>query len=376
MELRVLQPDQIYPHTTGGFLRTYNIARLASDYFKTSVFGVSESVECEKNVNNLRLVQEKKHENIINKLNYYYKSLFSENYNIWEPQTALIDFKEDYGIIQIEGPFFFNYLKKSNISNYILDEHNVYWEFNNFPFDMKYKIYNSLASKRNKKIEIDAIKGASNVLVCSERDKNEIIKEVPSAKEKITVIPNCVYLEEYESIKSFKTFEKEKPIVLFMGLLSYEPNADAVKNICELIAPKLVNEVDFLIIGKNAPQIKAPSNVKFLGYVEDIKSYVLNSDICIAPLRYGSGTRFKILEYMALKRPVISTSKGAEGINYTEGKNIIIEDKIEFFADRIIELLDSNSNLGNNGFKLIKDQYDWKLYQKPLINVYEEVLNK
>ena len=72
---------------------------------------------------------------------------------------------------------------------------------------------------------------ASHILVCSERDKKEIIKEVPDANKKITIIPNCVNFEEYNNY--LKTESKDFKIkILFMGLLSYSPNIDAVNHIC------------------------------------------------------------------------------------------------------------------------------------------------
>jgi glycosyltransferase involved in cell wall biosynthesis len=112
-----------------------------------------------------------------------------------------------------------------------------------------------------------------------------------------------------------------------MGLLSYPPNADAVRNICNIIAPDFDDAVEFIIAGNNPPKIKnKPKNVKFLGYVDDLKKHISKSDICIAPLMFGSGTRFKILEYMALGKLVVSTAKGAEGIDYTHDENIIIVD--------------------------------------------------
>ncbi|MDP3624759.1 MAG: glycosyltransferase family 4 protein [Methanobacteriaceae archaeon] len=372
-ELRILHPDQIYPQKSGGLNRTFQLAKLAADDYVTSIYGIDEN-EFDDYIEGIRLVQVKKFNNFYDKIKYSFDALFSKQYSIINSKEPIKNLIKNT-VFQIEGPYIFNYLKKQGIKNYILDEQNVYWEFSNFPFqEMRYKIYNTVSSQRDKKIEINAIKEASHVLVCSDRDKNEIIKEVPLAKEKITIIPNCVNLNEYKNLKSNSIQDNERPIVLFMGLLSYEPNRDAVKNICEIIAPELTNEIDFVIIGKNPPKITAPSNVKFLGYVNDPKIHMLNSDICIAPLRYGSGTRLKILEYMAMKKPVLSTSKGAEGISYTDEHNIIIEDKIELFAKRIKELLNSENDLGKNGFKLIKEHYDWKLYKKTLCEVYDEVL--
>lgn len=121
-----------------------------------------------------------------------------------------------------------------------------------------------------------------------------------------------------------------------------------------------------------------PDNVLIMGYVDDIKREILNSDLCIAPLEHGSGTRLKILEYFAMGKPVISTSKGAEGIEYTPRKDIIIEDDIHKYPQIIETLIDDEKEkgrLGRNAKTLIKDKYDWKIYEKPLFKVYEELVS-
>ncbi len=376
-ELRILHNDQLYPKNDfGAYHRTFHIAKLASDKFRTSVFSAHKE-EYESKIDGINLIQDIKNNNIFDSITYYAHGLFSENFGLKTSKKAFENFEFDDTVFQIESPYFYHCLKNKNIKNFILDEHNVYWEFQNFPYsDLRNTIYNRLASKRDKRIEIKALKAAKTILVCSKRDSKLISKEIPGTEDKITIIPNCVDLKKYESfLKLNKPVKNENPVVLFVGLLSYTPNRDAVELICNQIAPQFDDDVKFIIIGKNPPRINTPSNVKFLGYVDDIKYHILNSDICIAPLRYGSGTRFKILEYMALNKPVISTSKGAEGIKYDDGHNIIIEDKIEQFAERIKEVLDSDNDLGNNGFKLIKQNYDWKLYKKTLLKVYDEVLD-
>ena len=158
--------------------------------------------------------------------------------------------------------------------------------------------------------------------------------------------------------------------------MSYFPNSDAVQLICTKIAPKLDDKIRFIIIGKEPPTIRKPKNVDFLGYVDDVKRYIRKSDICIAPLRYGSGTRLKILEYMALGKPVISTSKGAEGLEYINSVNMIIEDNIDSFPERILELIEKKSKrdeIGKNARQLIEEKYDWDIYKEKLVRIYEEI---
>lgn len=133
-----------------------------------------------------------------------------------------------------------------------------------------------MASKRDKKLEIKSLKEAVHILACSNRDKKIMISEVPEAEGKITVIPNCVDINDYGNYLKPKNFGNNFK-VLFVGLLSYPPNKDAINNICNIIAANCGKNVEFIIVGKNPPIIKnKPKNVKFLGYVNDLKNVFLN----------------------------------------------------------------------------------------------------
>jgi glycosyltransferase involved in cell wall biosynthesis len=371
-ELRILHPDQIYPQKSGGLNRTIQLAKLAVDEFHTTIFGIAEN-EFDGYIGGIRFLQEKKFHKFSDKLKYLIDALFSEKYSIINSKEPIKNNLETT-VFQIEGPYLFNYLMKNGIENYVLDEQNVYWELLKFPsYNLRTQLYKKINFKRDKLMEIKAIKNAFHVLACSERDKQTIIEEIPESEGKITVIPNCVDLSSFECDN---ILAKENSI-LFVGLLSYPPNQDALNIICNILAPKL-EQFDFNIIGKNPSKVNKPTNVNFLGYVDDVGSHILENEICIAPLRYGSGTRLKILEYMAMGKPVISTSKGAEGIDYTNNKNIIIEDNFNNFAIRIKELAEDEKQreyLGKNARKLIEKKYDWNIYEKPLRNIYKEVFD-
>jgi glycosyltransferase involved in cell wall biosynthesis len=201
---------------------------------------------------------------------------------------------------------------------------------------------------------------------------------VPEIDGKISVIPNCVNIRDYDAAcrapEPGDTTVKERQ-VLFVGTLSYQPNMDAVRLICKDIAPQCPDCV-FIIVGINPPKIPYPHNVKRTGYLPDVRPVLAGADICIAPICSGSGTRLKILEYMAMGKPVISTSKGAEGIDYTHGLNIVIEDEIERYPEIIHQLVADEtrcSDLGRNALKLVREKYDWQIYRKSLEKIYQDM---
>jgi glycosyltransferase involved in cell wall biosynthesis len=102
--------------------------------------------------------------------------------------------------------------------------------------------------------------------------------------------------------------------------------------------------------------------VTFTGYLADIRSKVSDSWVCVVPLRMGGGTRLKILEAMALGTPVVSTSKGAEGLDVEDGKHLLIGDTPEEFAMQTVRVLqepDLRKSLSSHAIQLVKDKYDW-----------------
>ncbi len=165
-----------------------------------------------------------------------------------------------------------------------------------------------------------------------------------------------------------------------MGHLGYVPNLQAVKLISTVIAPKVrekMGKVKFVVVGKLRKQINLP-DLTFTGYVDNVAELLAVSDVGIAPLLEGAGTRLKILEYLSSGLPVVSTSVGAEGLLIENGRNIVIEDNIELFAPHIIQLLNNeelSSSISEAG-KAAAANYDWKKITDKLDDEYQSFLSK
>jgi glycosyltransferase involved in cell wall biosynthesis len=376
-ELRILHRKAIYPDTFGGNLRTLNIAQLARSTFnKITVFSMDNDLDYEGDVAGVHIVQENELHTVTEKLSYFGRAIFARELVV--PYTNRAFINSEHSLFQIEDPLLYPLLKKKEISRFILDEQDVNWEKYGIPrSSIKQRLYAKIASRRDKENEKQALRHAAHVICCSHRDRDILINEVPGIEEKISVIPNCVNLRDYDPspLTTPREPEPHKSRILFIGTLSYPPNTDAARLISQVIAPRSPHHYQFTIAGKNPPSLYHPENVQFPGYVSDLKDTIAGADICIAPIRFGSGTRLKILEYMVMGKPVISTLKGAEGIEYTDGLNIIIEDEIENYPEIIRQLLDDerrSSNLGREARKLIEEKYDWELYRKPLGKIYRE----
>ena len=113
------------------------------------------------------------------------------------------------------------------------------------------------------------------------------------------------------------------------------------------------------------------------GRVEDVLPYYQESSICVVPLRAGSGTRLKILEAMALGRPVVSTTIGCEGLDVVDGEHLLIGNTPERFAENTVRLLRDPQfaqSICVNARRLVEARYSWDKIADRLMHVYDEVL--
>lgn len=213
----------------------------------------------------------------------------------------------------------------------------------------------------------------------SKADQELLMKANPRLQ--VDVIPNGVDIEKYQPLPLPP--ENSSPSLLFIGNMEYPPCVDAVLYFCMEIFPRilrLIPNVELWIVGRD-PQSEVlqlnGGNIHVTGRVEDVIPYYQQCHVCIVPLRAGGGTRLKILEAMALGRPVISTMIGCEGLNVIDGEHLLIDDDPYQFADKTIRLLldqELCQRIAINGRKLVEEQYDWDKVAGKLMQVYTDML--
>lgn len=157
---------------------------------------------------------------------------------------------------------------------------------------------------------------------------------------------------------------------IFLGSYDYSPNHMAAEFIDASLAPQLP-DVEFLLAGRSPPETSSP-NVKPLGFVDKLPDILSLADVALCPLFSGSGTKLKMLDYLAAGLPVVTTPVGAQGLPLKDGKNAVIASNTEEFATAIEHLLDAPSfaaKLRSNG-QMLAENYDWH----SLLQQYEVVI--
>jgi glycosyltransferase involved in cell wall biosynthesis len=158
--------------------------------------------------------------------------------------------------------------------------------------------------------------------------------------------------------------------LVFTGSMDWAPNEDGILYFAEKILPLIKAEIPDLtlsIVGRSpSAKIKAlaqnDQSVFVTGRVDDIRPHIQRGSVYIVPLRIGSGTRLKIFEAMAMGKPIISTTLGAEGLPITHGRDIMLADEPKTFAQKTIDLLKDNAErerLGQSARKLVEEKYSW-----------------
>jgi len=218
-------------------------------------------------------------------------------------------------------------------------------------------------------------RNADLLLTVSESESKYLVS-MGFQRPKIQVVPNGVDTKSFVKSTEHNETRKEygledSQIVTFVGNLDYSPNREAIQALSSVIAPRVLDEIKnakFLVVGKSRDKIELPGLI-FTGFVDDVSAVLNISDVAVAPLFHGSGTRLKILEYFSCGLPVVSTRIGAEGLDIRNGVNIFIEDNLESFASRIVELLKNkklSTALGKAARTLATSTYDWTQITKAL----------
>ncbi len=134
--------------------------------------------------------------------------------------------------------------------------------------------------------------------------------------------------------------------IIFTGMMNHQPNVDAVCYYAKEIFPQVKKQIpkaEFWIIGRDPTaevlNLEKIAGVKVTGFVNDIRPYIEQASLVVVPIRFGSGMRNKILEAWSLQKPVLSSSVGAEGLDYTDGKNLMIADTRKDFINKSVVLL-------------------------------------
>jgi glycosyltransferase involved in cell wall biosynthesis len=241
-------------------------------------------------------------------------------------------------------------------------------------------VYSWLQIPRLQAFEAGVCRQADAVLCVSGEDAAALQELVPDLQP--LIVPNGLEVEAFREYVRDERNPSSGPQLVFTGKMDYRPNLDAAEWFADHIFPRIRAarpEAQFIVVGQKPPKAlrrrDGRNNVAVTGAVEDTRPFIAGSAAYVAPLRMGGGTRFKLLEAMALARPIVSTSVGAEGFRVQSGRELMLADRPEEFADAVLTLLadpERAKAMGETGLAFVRAEYDWSVIIPRLEEVYEK----
>jgi glycosyltransferase involved in cell wall biosynthesis len=285
-----------------------------------------------------------------------------------------------FDVVHVEGCAMANFTFPADVP-IVLDEQNIEYDVlrrvASVTRALPRRIYNYLDYLKLRSEEERAWRAVDACAVTSSRDESFIKRVLPGAH--TAVVPNGVDCEFFTPTSR----PIERGTLLFFGEMGYYPNTDAMLFFIREVLPLLRRArraVKLVVVGPSAPHAirqLASWDVVVTGPVDDLRPYLQAAQVVVVPLRLGGGTRLKILEAMAMGKPVVSTRLGAEGLDVTHEGDILLADGADAFATEVQRVLDDDDlaqSLGRAGRMMVESRYDWKASVRRLEALYETAM--
>jgi sugar transferase (PEP-CTERM/EpsH1 system associated) len=193
----------------------------------------------------------------------------------------------------------------------------------------------------------------------------QVIRELCPALRTLT-ITNGVDVDYFSPDSASPEADK----IVFTGVMDYPPNEDAALYFSKEIFP-LVRaqrpQAQFWIVGSNPSAtlkgLARTGGIHVTGSVDDVRPYVRSATVFVSPLRLGSGVKNKILAAMAMQKATVATPLSLDGLDLTDGRELLVAQEPRLFADKVLQLMSDESErrrLGANGLACVRSKYSWR----------------
>ena len=393
MRILILSPALPFPPNWGFGIRVFEILRLLARRHSVSLLAYAGPEEGDK-ISALEQVCEAVHtvpraaattgdKRLAQLLSMASPRSFQRRNNYSdEMQQKLRDLaaQAPYDVIQVESSPLacFEFDPRSAL---VLVEHDIVYELLYRMYQTERaparRLYNRVEYAKLRREEIRGWRDAAGVVTTSAREA-EVIRGL-APRTPVFVAPNAVDVDYFQPAAAMP----DGNALVMTGFMKTRPNIDGAIFFVEEILPRILAvrpEVVFYLVGGGAPdeitRLAGP-HVVVTGEVPDVRPYVEQAAVFVVPLRMGGGTRLKILEGLSMKKPMVSTSLGCEGIDVRDREHLLVADGPAPFADAVLELLNHpalGAEMANRGRTLVEGRYQWRVVADRLEAFYLELL--
>lgn len=218
---------------------------------------------------------------------------------------------------------------------------------------------------KTRAVESTVCRRFDRVLAVSEDDRDTMCREF--GVRNVSVLPTGVDTDYFAP----PPVGSQPGRIAFVGSMDWDPNEDGVSWFLRDVYPRIrqaASNASLSVVGRN-PSVRLRSlaarhpDIEITGRVADVRSYLSEAEVVIVPLRVGGGTRIKIPEAMAMAKPVVSTTVGAEGLPFRHGRELLIADQPEEFAKSVVTLLHDRAfrhAISASARKVVVENHGWE----------------
>jgi glycosyltransferase involved in cell wall biosynthesis len=281
--------------------------------------------------------------------------------------TAVLDFRSDFDFVlayryHVLGPVYAEIRLRMPTARIIFDNVDLHFlrEEREAVLRGSRRLKISSALTRATELELIAKVDCTSVHTKAE---SEIIKSY-------LPVGNIVEFPYVAEVHRSRVQFEDRHDILFLGGFLHMPNIDAVKTFAESVWPLLVQRLPeharFVIVGASPPeaiQALAGSRILVTGYVEDLQRYLDSARVLVAPLRYGAGIKGKVIQSLCYGTPSVITSIAAEGIGLVSGRETIIADDGQDFAEQVLRIYSDRAlwlSLQAAGYEFVETNFSWE----------------
>jgi glycosyltransferase involved in cell wall biosynthesis len=369
VRLVCLAPDTVVPPANGSAARTFGLAAAVRPHLAAVAIHAFSSAPAPPGPDGLDVVHLPRPATGLARARYLAAALLGPALGFSFPRRL-----DDPGaLVQLESPLLFEGARRAGLGRFVLNAHNVYQDMTAFPqATLRDRVFYRVTRRRQARMEVACWRQAAHVIFCSAVDRDRAEGLAPGVAARSTIVPNCVDVRRFTP-RPATAFAGGGPVV-FVGTMRYPPNFFAARELCHDLAPALPG-LEFRIVGE-APWLPArvPPNVRFVGRVPSTAEPLAAAQVAVAPVRHGSGTRLKLLEYFAAGLPVVCTAKAAEGLDVEHGRHLWLADTPRQMAAAVAALHadpEACAALGAAARALVEARYDWRAQVPSLLQIYE-----
>ena len=235
--------------------------------------------------------------------------------------------------------------------------------------------------QKMRRYELQSLQGFEQVVITAEHDSDRL-RALGEGLQRIEVLPNGVDTSYFTPTAS----AEETDSLVFCAKLDYYPNSQAIVAFCRETLPRIWErrpQVRLTIVGNNPPQavrnLGLDRRITVTGFVPDVRPYLRQAAVALAPLQIAAGMQNKVLEALAMGVPVVATAGSCRSLRVTHGRELLVAEAGQAYADAVLSVLGNRQlarDLSSAGRRYVELNHSWEATAQRLSELYQALVEQ